>query len=332
MQPSKGRNAIVDRGRITTTTQLVADFVNERFTKVGPFPHPTQMSVMPVVAMKGQRLRGVGTCFAISTHGLVMTARHVLEDALELDDNGEKKEPDQWIGVLYAAEPEPDSRNIPDLIGGLLPANNIFYSESHDIAVMHLNLPKNKTTGETIRVPQLKLGIEVPQQGEICVGLGYHAMSWSQMTEGNHTYEILQSYSASQGIVGCVHHARRDSVNLHFPCFEIDCRFDGGMSGGPVIDAKNGNVVGIICSSFGNMDGKGHVSYASLAGPSLLLVLNIKSRNERVEKKFLYDFVDGGTVVTDGNFTVIKDVNTGQERELEINFNGIRVSNKYKID
>ena len=73
---------------MTITAQLVADFGKENFTKVGPFPHPTQMSVMPVVAMKGQHIRAVGTCFAISTHGLVMTARHVLEDALGLDDDG----------------------------------------------------------------------------------------------------------------------------------------------------------------------------------------------------------------------------------------------------
>ena len=109
---------------------------------------------------------------------------------------------------------------------------------------------------------------------------------------------------------------------------EIDCRFDAGMSGGPVIGTDNGNVIGVVCSSF---DGQ-HISYASLVGPSLLLVMEVAVADERIEKKFLYDFVKGGAVVTDQKFSVTKDVYRHGGRELEIDFDGIRVSHGYKID
>ena len=85
---------------------------------------------------------------------------------------------------------------------------------------MNLVLPKNKMTGKTLRMPLLTLSTAVPRQDEICVGLGYHTMNWTRVTEDDpHRYEVVQSYSASRGPVKSVHHASRDSVMLPFPCF-----------------------------------------------------------------------------------------------------------------
>ena len=42
----------------------LADFADEDFVTIRSFPHMTQMTVMPVVAMKGDNVRAVGTCFA----------------------------------------------------------------------------------------------------------------------------------------------------------------------------------------------------------------------------------------------------------------------------
>ena len=77
---------------------LVANFADADFVTISSFPHPTQMTVMPVVAMKGDYVRAVGTCFAISSQGLVLTARHVIEDALEIDAEGGMVDPDMGIG------------------------------------------------------------------------------------------------------------------------------------------------------------------------------------------------------------------------------------------
>ena len=48
---------------------LVADFADADFVTIRPFPHSSQMAIMPVVAMKGDYVRPVGTCFAISSQG-----------------------------------------------------------------------------------------------------------------------------------------------------------------------------------------------------------------------------------------------------------------------
>ncbi|MYE06448.1 MAG: trypsin-like peptidase domain-containing protein [Chloroflexi bacterium] len=89
---------------------LVANFADSDCVSIGPFPHPTQMTIMPVVAMKGDDGRVVGTCFAISSRGLVLTARHVIEDAQEIDAGGMMADPDMGIGVLDAAETGRDDK------------------------------------------------------------------------------------------------------------------------------------------------------------------------------------------------------------------------------
>ena len=316
------------------TSQLVASFQEGDFATIRPFPHPTQRSIMPVVAMKGQYLRGVGTCFAISSQGLVMTARHVVEDALGIDDQGMKMDSDQGIGAVYIAEPGPkdiEDIDAQDLTGGPLTANKIYYSRDHDIALMILNLPTHGATGKRLQMPQLKLGMQVPKKGATCVGLGYHAMDWKQAT-GAHTHEVAQSYSASQGIVSRVHFPKRDSMLMNYPCFQTDCKIVGGMSGGPIIDCMNGSVIGVSCRSFELPDGEDHISHASFASLSLFLTLEATDANGKQEKKFLYDFVRGGAVATDGQFVVIADTKEGRERTLEIQFDGVRVSSSYTCD
>ena len=40
---------------------LIASFANADFVTIRGFPHKTQLTVMPVVAMKGDYVRAVGT-------------------------------------------------------------------------------------------------------------------------------------------------------------------------------------------------------------------------------------------------------------------------------
>lgn len=63
---------------------------------------------------------------------------------------------------------------------------------------------------------------------------------------------------------------QRDSALLPWPCIEIDCPAQGGMSGGPVFD-QAGALVGVVCSSVQTEDGTGP-TYASLLYPALISV------------------------------------------------------------
>ena len=301
---------------------LVADFADADFVTIGPFPHPTQMAVMPVVAMKGDYLRAVGTCFAISSQGLVLTARHVIEEALEIDAEGGMADPDMGIGALYAAETGEDNK-----LGGLLPARKLHFTNDLDIALMQLNLPIVRATGKPLCMPALRLGTRIPQLGEQCAGIGYHAMEWQRGT-GIHTHHVKQKYAASQGHVREVHLDRRDGLLMKFPCFQTDCRFVGGMSGGPVIESRNGAVVGVICSGFDVPEDESPISYVSLAGTSLLLTLEATDHESgAIEKKFLYDLVEGGAVATDGQFIVRSDRTVYGKRTLTLGFEGLDFTN-----
>ena len=301
---------------------LIASFADAHFVTIRPFPHMTQMTAMPVVAMKGDYVRAVGTCFAISSQGLVLTARHVIEDALEIGAGGKLADPDMGIGALYTAE-----TGEGNMLGGLLPARKLYFTDDFDIALMYLNLPTNRETGERLHMPALQLGTRIPRVGEQCVGIGYHAMDWERST-GIHTHHVEQKYAASQGRVHEVHLDRRDDSRMKFPCFQTDCKIVGGMSGGPVIEFRTGTAVGVICSSFAGLEDEPPISYVSLAGISLLLTLEATDEESGViKKKFLCDLVKGGAVATDGQFIVRCDRTVNGKRTLTLGFEGVDITN-----
>jgi hypothetical protein len=212
---------------------LLADFTEGDFKTTIGFPHPTQRTIMPVVALSGTCLRPLGTCFAVSNNGLLLTARHVIEEALapsRLPDGGVV---DCWsVGVIYVAESESNG-SVEDLIGGFLPVSLIYTHESLDIAVMLVPLPVDTRVNEPLRMPCLQLSPGLPKVGSLSFAVVYHAMEW-ECTE--RTHQIFQSYSASRGAVQAIHFPVRDRAVLPFPCFEVAARYDQGMSGAPVLN------------------------------------------------------------------------------------------------
>lgn len=280
------------------------DFSKSNFPTVKGFPHLTQQAVMPLVAFREGDVRPLGTCFNISPHGLVLTARHVVDEALQIGHwKGETPytyDGEWWLGAIYVREPLP-GENVDGLFGGLLPARKAYLRDDLDIAVLSLNLPVNQNTGEYLHLPQLRLSPGLPMLGSECFGLGYHSMkSHSRSNPSGLTKYVVehsQSYSATRGIIEEVHFPKRDSANLHFPCFRTSARFDGGMSGGPVMNGVL-DVIGVICSSFGENEGS-HISYASLIGPALLIQVEETLATGNSKDVLLYDFVLGGSVVVD---------------------------------
>jgi hypothetical protein len=227
---------------------LIADFSLDEFVKIPTFPHPTQKSVMPVVAIKGDELKPLGTCFAISNHGLVLTARHVIEDVIEL---GAKS--NEWqIGAIYVSEPIPGD-DVPDLLGGLIYANRVHTSNEFDIGLMHLNLPVRKDSGDFLPLPALKLSPAIPHENEICFTLGYHNTKIESASDNPYHKTIERTYSASKGVIEEIHFPKRDNAFLRFPCFRTSLRNEHGMSGAPVL-SKDGSVIGVVCSGFKGED------------------------------------------------------------------------------
>lgn len=87
----------------------------------------------------------------------------------------------------------------------------------------------------------------------------------------------------------------RDSTMLPFPAFTTNARFDGGMSGGPIV-TKNGLLCGIVCSSLGTPDG--HVSNVSLLWPALSAVVpEVVDGVPTESQSMLYEIAKRGELV-----------------------------------
>ena len=283
------------------------------FVKVPGVPHQFSKTIMPVVAYRNDQIRLLGTCFAISDQGLVITARHVLDEAIKIMDWSSDTPPENpwWVGAIYVSEPS-EVDDVPDLLGGILAANRIHttnLSNGLDIGVMHLNLPVRTSDSKPISLPALGLSPALPRIGDHCFSAGYHSMN---IHSSANVHTIEQSFSLSSGIIEEIHFPCRDKSSLNFPCFRTSSRFDSGMSGAPIM-ADNGHVIGVVCSSFKLFEEEGYISYGSLIGPALFL--KIAATEGEV---FLYDFVSGGAIGTDNT---IKQLHVHrQDNTLKINF------------
>lgn len=280
---------------------ILASFENGSFQDIDGSPHPTQMAVMQVVAYKDDLFRPVGTCFSITNFGLVLTARHVVDDALKIANDRAFLDEGWGIGVLYVAEPRKEDE-VTDKVGGILPVLTVGFSADLDIAVMQLNVPVRSIDNQiAIRLPCFALSVGISEVGTNCIALGYRAMEWNQDKLNNQAYEVIQTYSASRGVIEEVHLPRRDSVFLPFPCFRVSARYDHGMSGGPIVD-NNGSVIGVVCSSYSHSDDDDPISYGSLVGPVLVTILELMSEGSKMPAIFLYDYsVNGHLIIKDAD-------------------------------
>jgi hypothetical protein len=87
---------------------------------------------------------------------------------------------------------------------------------------------------------------------------------------------------------------------LPFPCFEIEARFDPGMSGGLVID-EAGAVCGLICASLQHSDVNAPpISYVASLWPMLKTGISV-DRGDRYPRGTSYPLID---LAIDGLITV----------------------------
>lgn len=278
------------------------DFVDVGF-------HLIQRGVMALVWQRDGELTPLGTCFAITGDGLCLTARHVIEEAFSSQSPATDVQSLQWNeGALYALYIAPAPPGHPtELEGGPLPVDFVYLNPGVDVAMIKLRLPKHTVTGEWLPIGVLRLRMALPKPGDLAFAFGYHAMRSEKLDSDGPAYSQCQTLSASKGTVEEVHFGGRDRAFLPFPCFRVSSRYDGGMSGGPVMN-EAGQVIGVVCSSLGDPDdGGGHISYASLIGPVLGMALDATAAEDvKASRHFLWDLVTGGAVVADSTGVMVE--------------------------
>ncbi len=198
----------------------------------GPLPNPVGHT-FPLLT---HDLQGnwslLGTGFYISSDGLFVTARHVID---EVSSNGRQ------ISPLVILHPRSDT--------GLFGPSDVLYrpiiqcwlSDRADVALGVAATATNRKTGEVLRHWCWPLSWRTP---EIGARVATYAFPRHSMSEGGRTFlfhpELYPGKVLSSGDY-------RDRVIIPFPYIEVDCRIHGAASGGPICISA-GNVVGINCT------------------------------------------------------------------------------------
>ena len=281
-----------------------------------------QQGVMPILGIADDRLIAYGTGFIVAAYGLMMTAKHVIQEAWShsmrrLNEQGQFYDHFELYALYITAERHADSETMN--VGGLWPIGKVWFSPELDIAFCGLR--SGTRNGRRIRFPICRLSPGIPRFGERIVGFGYYKMEGGELDRSSQE-EVLVSYSQmtahSAGKIVEVFPKKRDSGMLNFPCFHTDARFDHGMSGGPVFN-EAGYVCGVICSSFNVEDDPHHVSYASLIWPALATRVEVAIDGGKPEMKLVYELVEKGFIVTDDTINHLRiDIGPDDKRNVFI--------------
>lgn len=232
-------------------------------------------------------LHACGTASIIG-RGYAITAAHVIDDYLQkfgAQPNASGNNQANFDLLLYLTLNE-GSEVLP------LKVLKLWSGTMTDIAVLFFGVPADWGEEDHVwKVPRLQL--LPPDVGERISGFGFSEPEISGQDAEAPTIDIKPRTTTGQVVE--VHSERRDNVRLPFPCFRVNARFDGSMSGGPVFNAS-GDLCGIICSSIpADEEHSEHVSYVTTLWPMLgFLIQHDQQDGGPMPSNTLSEYFDGG--------------------------------------
>jgi hypothetical protein len=168
----------------------------------------------------------IGTGFYIADNGIMVTAKHVIEDAIKSNLSLETLhfEGENWV---------------------LRKVDFFTLHSDADIAIVHLKGLIFKKSGLPLINSKLKIGYCKPKEGDHLYTYAYPKTSVA--------YEDIQRFNVVpttfDGYVSDAYPNGRDRVMLPSACYLVQMDIKGGASGGPVMDSS-GAVVAINSTSF----------------------------------------------------------------------------------
>jgi hypothetical protein len=257
----------------------------------------SELALRVIVEFEGWDLYVVGTATVVAGH-LAMTANHVLDYVVRQFGAQRKSETYSEISGyalrLYQVLPGPVYR-----IWNVYSA----WTCPTDIAILHIGLERTSLPEEPIQWKAPRLRVLPPPIGQKVIAFGYRESRVSVIadTDGTHHIEVNDKPTISIGEIKQIYTSGRDSVLLPFPCYEVEARFDAGMSGGMVID-ENGALCGLVCASLSSSDPDARpVSYVASLWPMLAMVISA-SRGDRYPRNIEYPMIE---LARDGLMTVV---------------------------
>lgn len=255
------------------------------FVRHEPDTPMSEFALRLLVEFTGGETHVVGTATIIAGN-LAITARHVLEDIVERFGATRAREKNYEIGD-YAI------RLYQILPGPKYAVWNVFTAwpcVDTDIAFLHLGLFKYSGTVAPSSWRVMSIKVVPPDLGAAVVGFGYHSsvVSVKDTVDGYHL-EINDEPVATTGEVEEILPNGNPSGRFTFPCYRVNSRFDGGMSGGPVMD-ENGSICGIISGTYGDT-GDGAISYVATLWPMLRTLIS-SNRGGEYPRDVQYPVID----------------------------------------
>lgn len=285
--------------------------MNKKFYQHESFGDIVQQGVMPIFAIADGEIIPLGTGFVIMSNGLMITAKHVIEDFLKPDFKKRDSSGNYKDKSLYALHITNTKHGDNDKFfnGGPWRILRIHYSLETDIAFCWLEgMYKD---GEYYLLPTVKLSPGIPPVSSKILGFGYHNSS-AVFTNDFIDGKMVANYSHETVFTeGSVVEIIKSEGNRTFPHFRSDARFEPGMSGGPVFN-ESGGVCGVICSSFsGCTDESGYISYVSLIWPALGTYIETTFKDgAELESVTILDLIHKDFISVDETIKNIEIVNT----------------------
>lgn len=253
-----------------------------KFSKLPSFKNTEHSSVitefaLALTAVKNEEYHPSGTAIIIAPF-LAISARHVMEDYVDkfesftINDNSINYEGTfSLIAVQFIGDKNAAIWNI----------TKVTTCQSTDICYLRLSPGQNVDKNYKWRIP--KIDFSIPKIGDRISGFGY---SESNIIFSDNVVEWSHFPATTIGEVLELHEEKRDINMLNFPCFMVNARFDGGMSGGPVFN-DNGYLCGLICSNLPPSESdQQHVSYVTLLWPAL--GVNLDLPYDKIEREKSY--------------------------------------------
>lgn len=212
-----------------------------------------------------------GTATIIAPN-LLMTAKHVVEDFYLRFDKSRIATPEIGRSINLNATFNIVAIQILERgkKGALWEVRKIYLSSTTDIAFLLISPASKEALAYEWKIPVIDFS--PPKEGTRVDCFGFRE---SRVKLKESELEWFDIPTHATGIVKEIHHEYRDKSRINFPCFQTNARFDGGMSGGPVID-ESGALIGVISSNLPPEDETGeHISYVALIWPSLLTPIDI---------------------------------------------------------
>lgn len=205
---------------------------------------------------------------------MAITAKHVVDELLRTDPGlvlGKPPAYEYWVVQVRWHQDKHDYV--------VWTIDSIGTSPHSDIAVIWLRSLNDKAaTYKEWKAPMVTF--DPPAIGATIRAFGLHNVRFdgSRITGAGKVEHIELNFdrSTSSGVVKHYYWEGRDRGLYNFPCFEVDARFEHGMSGGLVI-AEQGQVCGIVCGSLPAIEpDQEHVSYVTMLWPMMAIPVDAR--------------------------------------------------------